>query len=248
MNRLTAMASIALMTTACSNSITDVATFGTLRLAIDASSNIINDPNVDAENIANYDIELLKDGKKILGPIKYSELGEWIIPVASNYVMKAQNTTPHDALTANNGWGRDHFAGESAPFAIEPAVATSVAITCTITNAKLSFAYDTSFTSQYTDYSVEAYETSNTQRKLTFDSTISLDAPVACFGVDDSPEVTYVVSYSYNGKPKSMVRRLPIAAAKWYRITLAAPTAQPLMSPNQTHEAAIITHVVEIDI
>lgn len=241
-NRLITLTSTAIIAMGCSNSATDTVEYGTLSLALDASSTVINEMNASVENIGDYNLELLKDGKTLLGPIKYSEISTWLFPVSSNYIMKAENSTADAALLANDGWGKDHIAGQSAPFSILPAQTTPVVISCTVKNAKLSFAYDPSFVSAFTDFQVVVYETSNEQRKLIFNDTANLAAPVAYFNVDEDPEITYVVSYKYNGQPKTAVKRLAIASAKWYRITLKAPAPQRATIANS--EAVIVHHEI----
>ena len=89
-------------------------------------------------------------------------------PVGEHYVVSAESCTSAEAESANDGWGKRRYWGQSETFDIKKDANTNVSVDCHMANAGVSVEFDESFTSYFTmGYSV----TTDDSRTLRFDNT-----------------------------------------------------------------------------
>lgn len=135
-----------------------------------------------ATEAASYLITLIKDGEKVWGPKVFSSITQTDCtqPVGTGYVVSAESCTTTEAESANGGWGKRRYYGESS-FSITKDNTTDVHINCHIANAGLCVQFDESFTSYFTlGYSV----TTDDGRALRFDENTT-DNDVAYYNIPD---------------------------------------------------------------
>lgn len=224
MKKYLSLLAVTLTLVACNNENETLVEYGHISLGLENSKEItVSSRASSAEELANFNINILQGSvSKWAG--KYNELQnvELVYPVGDNYLVTAESCTLAEAQSANSNWGEMRTAGQSTPFSITSGATTQVNFSCTMQNAKVGFSYDQSFKDVFTDYSVEVYESSESNRTLVFDSNATFETKAAYFNIDADPQISYTVKGLFNGVQKTYPGTLVIAAAKWHRLTVKA--------------------------
>ena len=198
--------------------------YGKINLGIDVKNEISVNSRAaaTAEELANFNLNIIQGADtKWTGTYRSFFLETIYFPASTGYVVHAESCTETEAQTANDNWGQLRVAGQSDLFEVIANQNTQVDFTCTVQNAKVGIAYDASFTSTFTNVSVEMYETSDEERKLIFPSQATFDTHTAYFNIDATPEITYTIKGTFNQIEKTYKRTLAIEKAKWYRLTIS---------------------------
>lgn len=169
--------------------------------------------------------------------------GIFTLPAAS-YKVEAESCSVADAETANTNWGKARYAG-SKTFDITAGSSQNVAFECSMANSKVTVAYDPTFTSQFSTYSVETYTVE--ARKVTFDGSSTHQTPAAYF----APATLNVVITGTNlvGAAKKYTETITLAAKTWHKLTIKATTTQGSVDLSITVDDTIleITNDITVD-
>ena len=117
-----------------------------------------------------FAVSLRQNGETIWENIPFADitLADRTQPVGTSYVVSAESCTSAEAESANDGWGKRRYWGQSETFDIKKDANTNVSVDCHMANAGVSVEFDESFTSYFTmGYSV----TTDDSRTLRFDNT-----------------------------------------------------------------------------
>lgn len=226
---------LAFLAAACAfascNSVNEAETgYGELQLSLGSEEEFVSVQSKtlpSEQQLASYLLTVTQGDEVVMNQERYSTKvvnGKMGMKAGTGYVLTAESSTAADAETAGEGWGKARFSGSSEPFDIELRKLTNVSVLCTMQNAKVTVAYDVSFTSTFTDYSVEVYETSSPARTLSFTSASTVLAPCAYFNIDADPQLTYVIKGRINGGEKKILCQgtAELAAARWCKLVCRA--------------------------
>lgn len=216
--------------TSCNSENEPEAGYGELQLTLDSEEEIISvqsKAQPSEQQLASYLLTVTQGGEVVMNQERYSTKvvnGKMGMKAGEGYVLTAESCTETDAETAEEGWGKARFSGSSEPFDIELRKLTSVSVLCTMQNAKVTVSYDRSFSSTFTDYNVEVYETSAPGRTLSFSPMSNILTACAYFNIDADPQLTYVIKGRINGGEKKTLYQgtVELASAKWCKLVCRA--------------------------
>ncbi len=165
------------------------------------------------------------------------------VEVGTGYKISAFNISETEAKTANSNWGAQRFFGNST-FDVTAGATTNVTFTCTMVNSKVSIGYDLSFTSQFSNYSVNVYAVDDSGRKLTFTDASDLTSPIAYFNIEGSKFLNIVVkgTRKLDSTAKEFNSSITLTAASWHKLTIKASTS----SGNADLDISVDNTVVEL--
>lgn len=228
MNKLLTAAIITLLAAACSK--TEKPTeYGNVSLNIEQGASVFVDNSTKAtESIpdtyqiittTSADVQVAA-GTGTYGTIKSG----FTIPTGTGYKISAFNCDAQTAESENSNYGQQRFFGNST-FDITAGNTATVAFTCSMVNSKVSVGYDASFTSQFTEYSVQVSSAVNTTRVLDFTSASTVDSPTAFFNIDPTtPTLNIKISGTRktDGVAKTYNQTITLLAKTWHKLTIKA--------------------------
>lgn len=149
----------------------------------------------------------------------------------TDYYLEAENCTAAAAKTANSNYGQLRVYGKTAnAFSITAGQTTSVSLTCTVANSKVSVIRDNSLSSYFSACTINVGDgTNDGQRMLEFgeESIGYFDAGVALkYSISATLTSGSTVTYAGTVNLKNADSSTNVTeAAKWYKITVkASPT------------------------
>lgn len=221
----------------CSTNDSDMATAtGEIQLKVSSTPEITISSKAELPQIDdNYAIEIKNGSSTTVKSGTYGTLkNPFTLTAATGYIITAENCSETEAVSTTGStigevtsYGQPRYAGNST-FNVTAGSLSTVSFTCTMKNAKVSIAYDPTFTNAFTNYSVQVYETSATSGAITFSSAATLTSPVAYFNVPaTTPQLTLVITATRtsDSTPKTYTKTVDaLTGANWYKLTLEAST------------------------
>jgi hypothetical protein len=141
---------------------------------------------------------------------------EYSFATGSGYSIDVESCTADAAKTANDNYGQKRIAGSST-FSIASGT-NDVTVSCTMANSQVSVVYDASFTSNFTDYDVEFYSASSTDRVLKNSTGKDMYFPAG-------ETIMYKITGKFNGTEKTYSGEgysFTSVAAKNHKLTVKA--------------------------
>lgn len=136
--------------TAIETALSGKGTFAPVLAVGEVQSEVITRAALDLD-VADFKITLteangisLFDGKKLSSLTE----AECTLPAGTGYRIKAENCTPDEAVTLNEGWGMAHFVA-STTFDVVSNQHTPVSLTCMMDNVGLQVVFDQSFLDKF---------------------------------------------------------------------------------------------------
>ena len=168
-----------------------------------------------------FTISLIQNDNIIWSGIPYADITQTDCtqPVGEGYVVSAEDCSATEAESANSGWGRRRYRGQSATFSIRKDENTPVNVDCRMANAGLRVHFSESFATYFTQgYSV----TTDDRRNLRFDATTADD--VAYYNTDTDThthtmQVIIAASAGWDGTVR-LTRNITLQAGRITRLNV----------------------------
>lgn len=171
--------------------------YGYISLGISADTEMVTTKTMtDVTNPGNYNIKIYDasstNSYKYNGKHSAIPANGVSVVAGNNYVVEAENITEAEAETEAGGYGALRVLGKTSSVAVEAGKTNNVTVQCYPENTEVTVAFESSFTSLFTDYSVKVTEDvtdgvniNNTSRTL--DMYVSETVKSAYFNVDNGP-------------------------------------------------------------
>ena len=169
---------------------------------------------------------------------------------AVGYTMSAFNVTEAVAESSNSGFGETRYFGSSS-FNVVAGQTANVSFVCSMVNSQISVAFDESFTSQFSGYSVEISSPHNLERILNYSASSTLESPIGFFNVDaldPSLQVTIKGTRILDSQPKVFTQTLVIAAKTWHKLTIKATSVSGSVGVDITIDNTVVTENKDVNI
>lgn len=178
--------------------------YGTLDIALSGDSSIdvvVKSQQLTPSEAAAYNVSVFDDNDVCkYGPVKYSAFEAQVLPMGTYYVT-AESCTESEA---ESGRGKMRLAGKSADITLSPSAISQIArVECSVTNAKVTVAYDESISGMFTDLKVVLSGGTTSGRKVTVAETSAGVKTEVWF---NPSSLTYTISGTF--KPSGKVLTL----------------------------------------
>ena len=178
--------------------------YGTLDVTLSGDSSIdvvVKSQQLTASEAAAYNLSIFDgNGVQKYGPVEYSSFEAQILPMGTYYVT-AESCTESEA---ESGKGNMRLAGKSADITLSPsAISQTARVECSVTNARVSVAFDESISGMFTDLKVVFSGGTTPGRKVTVAETSAGVKTEVWF---NPSSLTYTISGTF--KPSGKVLTL----------------------------------------
>ena len=207
-------------------SIDDTELWGTLELSLGSATRATSTV-ISKEEADNYWVTVYKGQDISREKTRLKDFNKRL-SAGYGYVVEAESRLEPEAESANNGWGRRRYAGQSASFAIKPGETTKVGVGCTVANAGVEVVFDETMVHHFTtSYSVTITEG---ERTIVFDKLtggkreegVITPGNAAYYNVDetDTRTLTYTIEAYGAGKRLVKTDNMTLRKSKISRLTL----------------------------
>jgi Domain of unknown function (DUF4493) len=228
MNKLLTAAIITLIAASCSKN-EKPTEYGNVSLTIEQGASAFVENSTKATTTIPDEYQVVTttsaDASVAAGTGTYATIKSgFTIPTGTGYKISAFNCSATDAESKPDSKGQQRFFGNST-FDITAGNTASVAFTCSMVNSKISIGYDESFTSQFTDYSVQVSSAVNPSRVIDFTNTSTVENPVAFFNVDPTTptlNIKITGTRKTDSAAKTYNQTITLLAKTWHKLSIKA--------------------------